>query len=468
MYNASFVTFEGHKTKMEIFWDIFKQVCKIPHCSGHTMEMGTFIRRWAESYGYAVKSDKAGNIICYHDEATLTLQSHYDMLCLGETPNLELIEKMGKLSAKESTLGADSAVGVSLMLLAMKDKKPVDCLFTTDEEIGLIGVKALDLNIKTQHVLNLNAQEGETVYIACAGGVDLRGTLELQRLLVEGAKYYECSIDKLPGGHSGLDIDKNIPNANLEIVKLLNKSDIKLADISGGQARNTISKSAKALFIIEEGSHVPSQFKEAQNREHVHYYADTQNILSALVNMPHGVKKDNNIYNIPHYSVNFAQMKIEDNKLIVELSLRAMDGVGMIQLEEQTRSYLDNFGFKIREENAYPAWIIEKSEFAQRLSFSVEEVEGFVELKAVHAGLECAVLKRKAPKLEFASIGANITASHTTRESVDMSSVERLKEIVYKFIDSEAAFVVEEAEAKKNKAYQGTREKGTKNQKKRR
>lgn len=108
MYNASFVTFEGHKTKMEIFWDIFKQVCKIPHCSGHTMEMGTFIRRWAESYGYAVKSDKAGNIICYHDEATLTLQSHYDMLCLGETPNLELIEKMGKLSAKESTLGADS------------------------------------------------------------------------------------------------------------------------------------------------------------------------------------------------------------------------------------------------------------------------------------------------------------------------------------------------------------------------
>ena len=453
---------------MEIFWDIFKQICKIPHCSAHAMEMETFIRKWAESYGYVAKSDKAGNIICYHDEATLTLQSHYDMVCLGEAPNLELIEKMGKLSAKDSTLGADNGIGVAMMLLAMQDQKPVDCLFTADKEIGLSGVKALELTIKTQHVLNLNAQESESVYVACAGGIDLIGTLDLKRVRMEGAKYYECSIDNLPGGHSGLDIDKNIPNANLEIVKLLQKSDIKLTDISGGQKSNLISKSAKALFIIEEGSHVPSQFKEAENQEHVHYYADTENILSALVNMPHGVKKDNNIYNIPHTSVNFAQMKIEDHKLIVELSLRAMDGVGMIQLEEQTRSYFDNFRFKIKEENVYPAWIAEKSEFSQRLSYAVEEVEGFVEFKAIHAGLECAVLKRKAPKLECASIGANITGPHTTRESVDMSSVERFKEIVYKFIDSEAAFVIEEAEAKKNEVYKGTREKGTKNKKNRR
>jgi dipeptidase D len=390
------------------------------------------------------------------------------MACLGEAPDLELVEKMGKLSAKDSTLGADSSIGVAMMLLAMQDKKPVDCLFTADEQSGLIGVQALDLNIKTKNVLNLNAQESESVYIACAGGIHLKGTLELKRLKIEGAKFYECSIDNLPGGHSGLEIDKNIPNANLEIVKLLAKSDIKLVDISGGQLRNTISKSAKALFIIEEGSHVPSQFKEAKNQDHTHYYADTEKILSALANMPHGVKKDHSIYSIPHNSVNFAQMQIEDDKLIVNLSLRSMDGIGMMQLEEQTRSSLNNFRFKIREENVYPAWIVEKSEFAQRLSHGVEEVEGFVEFKGMHAGLECAVLKRKAPKLEIASIGANITGSNTTRESVDMRSVERFKEIVYTFIDSEAAFVIEEAEYQKNKPYQGTREKGTKNKKNRR
>ncbi len=450
---------------METFWNIFREICKIPRCSGHTTEMESFIRKWVKPYGYVTKSDKAGNIICYHDDSTMTLQSHYDMTCLGEAPNLELIEKMGKIFAKDSNLGADSSIAVSLMLLIMQDKKPVDCLFTVDKEIGLKGIKALELTIKTKYVLNLNAQESEAVYIACAGGVDLIGTLKLKRLKSEGAKYYECSIDKLLGGHSGLDIDKNIPNANIEIVKLLQKSNIKLADISGGQTRSTISKSAKALFIVEEGSHVPKQFKEVLDQEHTHYYENTQKILSALVNMPHGVKKDNNIYNIPHSSVNFAKMKIEDDKLIVELSLLSMDGVGIIQLEEQTSSHLQNFKFKVKDENIYPAWIVEKSEFAKRVSYAVEEVEGFVEVKGLHAGLECALLKQKASKLEFASIGANITGSNTSKESVNMGSVERFKEIVYKFIDSEAAYVIEEAEALKNKPYQGTRKKGTRKKK---
>lgn len=453
---------------MENFWDIFKQICKIPRCSGHTMQMESFIRKWAKSYDYVVKGDKSGNLICYHDEATMTLQSHYDMVCLGTAPDIELIEKMGKMSAKDSTLGADNGIGVALMLLAMQDGKAVDCLFTTDEEIGLLGAKALELNIKTEHVLNLDTEEGEAVYIGCAGGVDMTATLDLKRIHIKNAKYYECSMENLPGGHSGLDIHKNIPNANIEIVKLLQKHDIKLTDIQGGQRRNSISKSAKAVFILEEGAHIPSQFKLAKNQDYVHYYGASEQILASLVNMPHGVKRDNTIYNIPHNSVNFAMMKIEDHKLIVQLSLRSMDGVGMAQLIEQIRSYFDPFGFKLREENEYPAWIPEKSEFAKRLSYAVEEVEGFVEFKAIHAGLECAVLKRKAPKLEFASIGPNITDAHTTREAVDMGSVERFRDIVYKFIDAEVAFIEEEAEAAKNKVYQGTREKGTKNKRKRR
>lgn len=448
---------------MENFWDIFKQICKIPHCSGQTAEMTAFIRKWAKHHGYTVKTDKASNLICYHDEATLTLQSHYDMVCLGKAPEIELVDKMNKISAVDSTLGADNGIGVALMLLAMQDKLPVDCLFTADEEIGLIGAKALELTIKTDFVLNLDTEEDESVYIGCAGGVDMIATLPLKRIHIKDAKYYECSIENLPGGHSGLNIAETIPNANIELAKFLQKHDIKLTDIHGGQRRNSISKSAKALFIAQEGAKLPEQFKEAKRQDHIHYYGDTEAILSALVNMPHGVKKENTIYNIPHNSVNFAMMKVEDHKLIVTLSLRSMDGVGMTQLVEQSRSYFDNFGFTIREENEYPAWIPEKSEFSQRLADVVEEVEGFVEFKAIHAGLECAVLKRKAPKLHFASIGPNITGAHTTRETVDKSSVERFKEIVYKFIESEKAFSEEEAE---DKVYQGTREKGTKNQKK--
>ena len=450
---------------MENFWDIFKQICKIPHCSGQTRELESFIRKWAKNHGYVVKTDKAGNIIAYHDDATMTLQSHYDMVCMGKAPDITLIDKMGKLSAEDSSLGADNGIGVALMLLAMQDKLPVDCLFTADEEIGLIGAKALELTIKTEHVLNLDTEEDESVYIGCAGGIDIQAKRPLKRAHIKNAKYYEYSIDNLPGGHSGLDIHKEIPNANIELAKFLQKYDVKITEIVGGQRRNAISKAAKAIVIADEDCALPPQFKEAKSQEYIHYYEDTENILSALVNMPHGVKKDNNIYNIPHSSVNFAFMKIEDHQLVIDLSLRSMDGVGMIQLQEQTRSFFDNFGFSVREENEYPAWFPEKSGFAVRIGDVIEEVEGFVEFKAIHAGLECAVLKRKAPKLEFASIGPNITGAHTTREAVDKSSVERFKNIVYKCIEAEQAFA---ALVPEEKPYQGTREKGKKKKKTRR
>ena len=453
---------------MENFWDIFKQICKIPHCSGQSTEMLSFIRKWAKEYGYVVKTDKASNIICYHDEATMTLQSHYDMVCMGKAPEIEIEENVSKMWAKDSSLGADNGIGVAMMLMAMKDGLPVDCLFTADEEIGLIGAKALELNIKTDSVLNLDTEEGESVYIGCAGGLDIIATLPLKRKHIKNAVYYEYSVDNLPGGHSGLEIDKKIPNANIELVKFLQKHEIFVTDISGGQRRNAISKSAKALVMFPEGASVPSSFKEAKSQDHIHYYEDTENLLSALVNMPHGVKKDNTTYNIPHNSINFAQMRIEDHHLIVTLSLRSMDGVGMNHLLQQTRAYLDSFGFTIKEENEYPAWIPEKSDFSRRLADVVEEVEGFVEFKAIHAGLECAVLKRKASKLDFASIGPNITGAHTTKETVDKGSTERFKEIVYKFIEAEQAFVLEEAEKEANKEYKGTREKGTKKRKKKR
>ncbi len=446
---------------MENFWDIFKQICKIPHCSGSSAEMLSFIQKWGKKHGYSVKTDKASNVICYHDEATMTLQSHYDMVCIGRAPDIELKENATKMWAEDSSLGADNGIGVAMMLLAMQDNLPVDCLFTADEEIGLLGAKALELTIKTETVLNLDTEEDESVYIGCAGGIDMIATLPLKRKHIKNAKYYEFSVDNLPGGHSGLEIDKKIPNANIELVKFLEKYELFVTDIVGGQRRNAISKSAKAIVTFAEDVKVPDAFKEAGSQEHIHFYEDTEVLLNALKNMPHGVKKDNTIYNIPHNSVNFALMKIEDHHLVVTLSLRSMDAVGMNQLLQQTRSYLDTFGFTIKEENEYPAWIPEKSEFAKRLANVVEEVEGFVEFKAIHAGLECAVLKRKASKLDFASIGPNITGAHTNKEAVEKGSVERFKEIVYKFVEAEQAFANEEVE----EVDQGTREKGTRKKK---
>ncbi len=95
-------------------------------------------------------------------------------------------------------------------------------LFTSDEEIGLIGANGLNLPINANFMLNLDSEEEGEICIGCAGGVDIKAIFNNKKIVpnIDNLDLYEISISSLPGGHSGVDIDKNIPNA----IKLLIQS----------------------------------------------------------------------------------------------------------------------------------------------------------------------------------------------------------------------------------------------------
>lgn len=47
---------------------------------------------------------------------------------------------------------------------------PIEAVFTTDEEIGLIGASALDKSVlKSKRMINLDAEEDDTLTVSCAG-----------------------------------------------------------------------------------------------------------------------------------------------------------------------------------------------------------------------------------------------------------------------------------------------------------
>jgi len=68
----------------------------------------------------------------------------------------------------------------------------------------------------------------------------------------------------------------------------------------------------------------------------------------------------------------------------------------------------------------------------------MKEIFGKSQLYAIHAGLECGVLSDKYPQIEFASIGPTIQYPHSTREKVNLHSIEQtyrvLKDIVDEFV----------------------------------
>lgn len=390
---------------MKEIFDIFYEIVKIPHCSGNTEKLKEFIINWAESCGYSCETDKAGNIRAYKNQPLLALQSHYDMVCVGEAPNIEIIEHDGWLKAKNSTLGADNGIGVAIMLYLMKRYDNLELLFTNDEEIGLIGAFNLDLEIKSGFLLNLDSED-ENIYIGCAGGVDVKVKYPLN---YEKCRGYcaSVSINALPGGHSGVDIDKDIPNAIVELLKKVKN----ICSFKGGERRNSIpaNAQAKVCFVSEKGDEI----KIISN-----------DYLEFLKKLPHGVLEYDFEFQVVSKSVNLA---IVDDENII-LSLRANSNEKLHELKEYIKQKC--YGAEIEFEGEYPAWKPEISELAKIL----KEIMN-TEYKVIHAGLECAVLKNKFPNVSMASIGPLIENPHSLNERVNIESVKKIADTVIQLIE---------------------------------
>jgi dipeptidase D len=388
----------GNKERndMEEILKIFKKIVEIPHCSGNTEKLKEFIIDWIKSSGYKYETDAAGNILAFNKSPILALQSHYDMVCVGSAPDIKIVEENGWLRAENSSLGADNGIGVAMMLYLMKRYDNLEFLFTNDEEIGLIGAFNLELRIQSPYLLNLDSED-ENIYVGCAGGVDVKVRYPVEYEKRKGF-VAQMKVENLPGGHSGVDIDKKIPNAIVELVK---RVEI-VSSLKGGERRNSIPANAVAeLFFPNEDA----EEKEVMKKDYLEF----------LNKLPHGVLEYDFEFQVVSKSVNLALVENEN----VVLSLRANSNEKLEELKEYIKEKCA--GADLVFEGEYPAWKPEISSLAEIL----KEITGS-EFKVIHAGLECAVLKSKFPEVSFASVGPVIENPHSVYEKVNIESVKKV------------------------------------------
>jgi len=387
---------------MKSVMDIFMEIVKIPHCSKHTEKLKEYITDFVLRFGYECKTDSAGNILAKKNSPKLALQSHYDMVCVGQAPNIEPVTEGEWMYAKNSSLGADNGIGVAIMLYLIQKYDNLELLFTNDEEIGLIGAFNLELKIESPYLLNLDSED-ENIYIGCAGGVDALVEYPLKKEKLTGF-VADFSINNLPGGHSGVDIHKNIPNA----IKELTKKVQKVTEFIGGERRNSIAANARAGVFYEN----------AYGSEHEVFDDGYVKFLELL---PHGVLEYDMQFDVVSKSVNLAMV---DNEHIT-LSLRANSNEKLEELKEYVALKAKNVKF----EGEYPAWKPEITKLAEILKELMN-----AEYRVIHAGLECAVLKDKFPDVSMASIGPIIENPHSVNERVNLKSVEKIVGVVEKLI----------------------------------
>lgn len=414
----------------------FKTITSIPHCSGQAHVLRDFLVDFGKQHGYNVEIDNVDNILIYKGKPRLALQAHYDMVCMGDAPNIEIYEENGWLKAKNSSLGADNGIAIAMMMVLIEDGYELEFLLTSNEEIGLIGASGVELELQSKYMLNLDSESEGEVYIGCAGGTDVKATKSI-KMISNDLDCYEVSISDLSGGHSGVDIDKNIPNAIMQLAQFLHEQDISLISISGGERINSIPANAKAIISGKNIEFLKSNNVTITKIENISYKFE-ESIISHIAAFEHGVLKFNDDLGIPQISQNLAIVHSKEDILTIEVSIRAMSADELDLQAKVTADYFRDAGFEVEKKDKYPAWNPEQNEFTAMISQKTYKVFGKSTLKAIHAGLECGVLSQKYPHMRFASIGPTIIYPHSTREAVNLKSVEQIFEVLKKIIQEAA------------------------------
>ena len=422
--------------------EIFKEITKIQRCSGNHKAFIEYMKEISKKLEYACLVDEANNILCKKENSNsnIVFQSHYDIVCLNDFCIPQIVEDDTTLKAIDSTLGADNGIGCSYMIALMYENFDGEFLFTSDEEIGLIGANGLNLPINSKYMLNLDSEDEGKICIGCAGGVDIIAKNSNKKIVpnIENLDLYEISISNLQGGHSGVDIDKNIPNAIKLIVKTIKECEGKILDINGGERINSIPANAKAIIASKkrpQKTHENMKIEKINTKsEHLNIYDDE--IINFLYNFQNGVRDFNKELNVVQDSINLALIKTNIDEIVIEFSARSMNNENLKELKEKTKEELINNNFSVETYGKYPAWSPDINDFTSKVLDIYKTFDKNASLEAIHAGLECAIFKDKFPNLKIASIGPTIKFPHSKKEFVYKKSIENVFEVVKKIANS--------------------------------
>ena len=463
-------------------FEIFEDLCAIPHGSGNEQGIAEYIERFAAERGLVASRDETGNVFIrknatagYENKAAILLQGHMDMVCEKNADSnhdflrdgLKLSVKDGYLWADGTTLGADNGIAVAMMLalLETKNHPTIECLFTVEEETGLAGAKGFDCSVITaRQMINLDSEEEWMITAGCAGGC--RTEVEFTSDLVDIPKNVtaiKISVTGLSGGHSGAEIHCGKTNALVALGRILGaieeKTKAYIISLSGGGKDNAIAREAFATVAVEDenlatlaaANEVWGIKKELSaddcgftvNIDSVRLAEKcineitSENIIAFLTSVKTGVlKMSNDIKGLVEYSRN--------------LGVATTDG-GNVRFTLSSRSSIEaQLDLSCREMNAlsrlvsadckhyarYPGWeYAPESALRDRYIAAYKDLFGKEpQVGVIHAGLECGILSSKLQGMDIISVGPNMFDIHSPDEHLDLASCERVWELLLKVI----------------------------------
>lgn len=456
----------------------FESLTRIPRGSGNEKSVSDFLVKFANELGLEAIQEECLNVIInkpaakgYENAPRVILQGHMDIVC-AKREDLEfdftkdpipVVLDGDMIRTKGTTLGADNGIALAMAMAILESKDiphpPLTALFTVAEETGMDGVLGLSSkNISGDILINIDSEEEGTALSSCAGGVNSLVHLPIEWQDADTDKIaYKVSIKGLLGGHSGMEINKKRGNAIKLLGKLLDfiNSDISvdIGHAAGGEKMNAIAKMADSVIMIDRADEdklknivksceaifsnelktsdpdIKLYIEKVQIPKKVFSKSTKQSLISILRLIPNGVQTMSaDIEGLVESSNNIGVLTTQNNEVIFSSAVRSSVKTLKEEISGRIRTICDLVNATMELAGDYPEWEYKVNSPIRDLMKEVyKDMYGEeIKIDAIHAGLECGLLKEKVGDIDMISIGPNLYDVHTPDEHLSIPSTKRV------------------------------------------
>lgn len=466
--------------KPERVFHYFELLSSVPHGSGNTGPISDLCVAFAKEKGLRYYKDSLNNVVIYKDAARgyehcspVILQGHLDMVIATDDSCTIDPEKEGLVLdtdgewiwAKGTSLGADNAVAVAVIMAVLEDDSllspPIEAVLTVDEETGMDGAAGLDMTVLSgKRLINLDSEEEGVFCAGCAGGTRVNCTLDCSREELSDYSYYNVSISGLAGGHSGVEIDKCRGSSNRLMGRMLShvaeRVALRLCSLEGGRLDNVIPRETvatvavptadeqaflemiekyDAIYKSELATSDPGVFVKAEKTDKTAAVTreDTKKLLTVLYILPYHVQEMSaDVAGLVQTSLNLGVLKLCENELKFSFAVRSSVASQKEELVRRVRTVVEFAGGKSECHGDYPGWqYAPVSPLRDTVLEAYKKLSGKDgEVVAIHAGLECGLFIEKIEGLDCISFGPDLRDVHSVRERLNIPSTERMYQLV--------------------------------------
>ncbi len=460
----------------------FLAFAKNPRCSFYSIKSSAYLIEWAQKHNleYGVDDslnvwiDVPANAASMESLPKVILQAHQDMVCdskPGETYDYR--QEVGepyyegtKLKGRKLNLGADDGIGVGMALAIAKSNVahgPLRLLFTTNEDCGLYGVKALSPTvIDADYLISFDDEDYAKLTTGCLGGYanDMKKTYAVGQA-VSGSKEITLEVTGLLGGHSGVMIGEHrLSGATIlaKIVKdVVTTNEGKLVSVGCGLAFNAIANKLKINFVADaakadackaavekiladfRAEYTEESFTQACTVADVPA-ADAANVCPEqtladinkyFAERTQGVVEREGTDGIVTKSNNIGVVTLDKGCLTITSLLRSYSNDWINSEATSIATLASTLGMAIGNEITLPAWDTPDDDPFLDFVYNIyKELEPKTFKRKAEGGLECAYFLQKKPTLKTIAIGPDIRGAHTCDEYLDTATMKPLMKVV--------------------------------------